>query len=247
MSNRRPQEGIPAGITAHAQPILPEWIEPLGSSLLMWVDDSTLATDISGGVVTTWTDKSGNGNSPTQATGSKKPAGFATGGPNNRGYIQTDGVDDFLRKTFTLTQPAFVFLVAQKVGATQDNPRFLDGATANTMDLYMQGTAPGSNVQVYLTAAAGNTLISPVGTLTNWNRIEGQWNGASSKVKIGDGAYTTGSISNSSPGGIILGCWGDQASAPVQARYSMVIVANAIPSAGAIASIQAYASNRYGV
>jgi len=222
------------------------WTPALLSGKLLWVDDSTLGGDISGGVVASWTDKSGAGHPLTQATGSKKPAGSLTGGPNGLGYVETDGVDDFLRVTFTLAQPSFVFLVTKKITSAQNNPRFMDGASANSMDLFTAGAAPGSNTTLSLSAAAG-TFTSNSATLTDWNRLELQLNGASSKIKIGDGSYATGTVNSSSPGGIIIGCWGDQSSAPIQARYNTVIVCSTIPSAAELSELHNWAKNRTGV
>lgn len=222
------------------------WTPALLPSKLVFVDDDSLATDISGGVVTTWTSKQGL-NSPTQSNATKKPAGSTTGGPNNLGYVETDGVDDFLRVTFTLAaQPYFVFAVMQKVGAAQNNPRFFDGGSSGTMDLFCGGAAPGSNSVVSMNAGAG-IVNSNAATLTDWNRYECQFNGASSKIKIGDGAYATGTCNAAAPGGLILGCWGDQSSSPIQARYNTVIVCSAIPSADDLAALHQWAKNRTGV
>src|SRR5262245_1607697 len=68
----------------------------IGSATLIEWNAARLLTGFSDGqAVATFTDQSGNGNSPTQATGSKQPL-FKTGanGINGRAVLRYDGVDD---------------------------------------------------------------------------------------------------------------------------------------------------------
>jgi hypothetical protein len=72
MISRRPIEGIPAGIVAHAQPTIPNEIQLSG--LLLWLParvagSVTLAAD----KVTTWTDQSGAAYAFTQGTDANRP------------------------------------------------------------------------------------------------------------------------------------------------------------------------------
>lgn len=241
-------EGIPFGVTitagfgtvggavpdAAAVTVAPSWHLwtplDLGATLLSFVQDDTL----SAGAVTTWTDQSGNGNSPTQATGSKKPTASTSGGSNNRGYVQTDGTDDFLRITFTLVQPCHWFMVMQAVTAPATGDTFLDGASGNTMR-FMADDA--THVEIL----PGDSVAT---TPTNWHFYEGQSNGGSGQLSIDGGAYAGTTVAGD-PGGYILGIFGDQASAPADARYSFFAICDSILSADEVSNMRAYLRNRY--
>ena len=74
----------------------------------LWLDASDASTITeSGNKVSQWSDKSGNGNDATQATGSLQPTYNATGN-----YVEFDSVDDILVLTeFSPTEWSF-FAVA---------------------------------------------------------------------------------------------------------------------------------------
>src|SRR5262245_13524936 len=80
---------------------------------VLFLDAAAIVGVADVGTVTTWPDRSGNGNSPTQATSTKRPVWSATGGPNGRPCVTFDGVDDYLRITFTWNQPAHIWVVAK--------------------------------------------------------------------------------------------------------------------------------------
>lgn len=91
MIQRRPPEGIPAGITAHAQPLMPDWLEALAPSI--WFPADHLTGIVDGGSVATYVDWSGNGRDATQATGAKQPTFKASdfaGKPTVRGDGSAD-------------------------------------------------------------------------------------------------------------------------------------------------------------
>lgn len=68
----------------------------IGSSLKLWLDASDLSTITeSGGAVSQWSDKSGNGNHATQGTGAAQPLTNANT-MNGKNVITFDSTDDWL-------------------------------------------------------------------------------------------------------------------------------------------------------
>lgn len=85
------------------------------SGLILWLDadDATIITE-SGGSVSQWDDKSGNGFNVVQTTGSRQPTtNLVT--VNGRNAIDFDGVNDYLSNNvdstlYTLTDGDYTFL-----------------------------------------------------------------------------------------------------------------------------------------
>lgn len=92
MFYRRPSEGIPAGITAHAQPVIPEALDKPGLVLWLSADDPNLS--LSGSDVITIPDRSGLGHDATAAVGQRGTLVTSGFGSNSKPYILIDGVDD---------------------------------------------------------------------------------------------------------------------------------------------------------
>lgn len=96
MQFRRPIEGIPAGITAHAQPIIPEALDGMGMTLWLAADSAAGVTKNgdSPPKVSSWADDSGTASGPfVKATDAEKPTWIANaynGKPTLRG-IGTPG------------------------------------------------------------------------------------------------------------------------------------------------------------
>lgn len=86
----------------------------------LWLD-ATEPTSItaSGGLVSQWSDKSGNGKHGTQATTGYKPS-YANNWTNGLGAVTFDGVDDFIATTLlpNFATAFSVFIVFEKLGTT---------------------------------------------------------------------------------------------------------------------------------
>lgn len=234
---RRPTEGIPAGITNHAQPLMPEWLE--SRSPIVWLPPESLSGTTDGASVQTWTDWSGNSNSPTQAVAGKRPIYHATGGANSKPYVQADGTDDELFKAFTWNQPNHLWVVC-KYNTVVDDRSVVDGSAVNTGRLR---TTVATN-SLLLTAGA---QIGPLSTdIRNWHYIEVQLNGASSKFSADGGAYVSGDAGASARGGLSL--FNSPATgAFAAASISEVIGFSSILNAAGITAAQNYLHGKYGL
>jgi len=99
-----------AGIIA-SQAFVPNKID----SLVLWLDATDLGTIIeSGGAVSEWRDKSGNGNHATQFTGSAQPL-TGVNSLNGKNVIAFDGADDFLIVTPFATTINLTIILAVNV------------------------------------------------------------------------------------------------------------------------------------
>lgn len=188
-----------------------------------------------GGVVPIWPDTSGNNNSPVQFTAANQPAFRATGGPNSRACVETDGAapanTDYLRKAFTWNQPAHVFLVAKYLTAPASGDTLIDGGVANGLRLY------NNSGKYSLFAGAGLDAAQSVDT--GWHLFEIVFNGASSSIRVDNNAAATGNAGATNPAGLIIGVAGDLGTGPSDARFAALVGYSAVQSAETIAAIRA--------
>jgi hypothetical protein len=141
-------------------------------------------------------DKSGNGNLILQATSTKRPYLRISGA---LWWLEFDGVDDFLRQTFTLNNPISRVSAAQLPGWT-NNVRVWDGGAAYAL-LY-QFPSPSPTVTMLMSGNGPTTTELTLGTNHVITEI---FNGASSKIVIDNGADHTGDPGTANPGGVTIG------------------------------------------
>lgn len=144
---------------------------------LMWLKADSLALN-DNDTVTTWTDQSGNANSPTQATEANKPL-YKTNILNGKPVVRGDGSDDYMKKAFTLNQPHTTFVVFKLITEGADETIF-DGENINTMR-FQETAAATDDFRIY--AGAGITITHP--SVANFRIASFRINGASSRASIG--------------------------------------------------------------
>jgi hypothetical protein len=91
---------------------------PIRTNLLLWLDASDASTiTSSGGLVSTWADKSGGGNNANQATGTKQPTTNSTT-QNGKNVLAFDGTSDYMVSNCGVSSNALtMFVVANKTAA----------------------------------------------------------------------------------------------------------------------------------
>lgn len=160
--------------------LAPAPFDPLSiPSLEMWFDASDASTITeSGGAVSQWDDKSGNGYDLTQATGANQPlTGSRT--LNGLNVLDFNGTSHYIYRssTPTISQPNTTFLVFD-ADAIGNNHIVLDGIVSGQRQIVL-----GSGVPPYWRAYAGND-----GRTTNDSTapliMAITWNGLSSVVRI---------------------------------------------------------------
>lgn len=109
------------------------------SGLLLWLDaaDSASITQ-SGGLISQWSDKSGNGYHATQSTGSAQPS-YVTGVYNGKAVVRTNGTDEYLQvqspPTLFVRGTSHTLIIVQKMTAP----------SAGTFTSMFNGTTDSSN------------------------------------------------------------------------------------------------------
>lgn len=195
----------------------------------------------SGGAVSQWTDRSGNGYHLTQATGTLQPSLVTTGGPNDQPFIRFDGVDDYLRNATGLgAQPTHMFLVCvMSRSAPGTALTVTDGGATNTRRIYNPTNATTINM-------FAGAVLSRAGAASGatWQVIEALFNGESSKLRTHGTAYATGDAGAGSDTGLVIGAIGGLTSWADCDVAESIVVAGALSDGDADATMS-YLTARY--
>lgn len=187
----------------------PPPFSPISLSPIVWLDASQLPVVSDGTALATFTDESGNSNSPTQATSADRPL-YKTAGANGKPYVLFDGVDQYMVKAFTLTQPTTIYIVAKYVSLAS-GATLIDGANLNSARIF------DANGEGELTLYAGTS--GPTVTVdTNWHAFKAVFNGTTSNwildggpnapPRVGDAEkISTGDAGTAAAGGLTLGVY----------------------------------------
>jgi hypothetical protein len=121
------------------------------TGLQLWLDADDLTTfTLSGADVTQWSDKSGEDNHATQATGGNKPD-RVSGVQNSRAVVRCDGSDDFLElpdlSALVGADYTLATVISWKTGGS--NGRFL----------HIRGSDLTNNLHIMRDDASGDTVI----------------------------------------------------------------------------------------
>lgn len=152
--------------------------------------------------VATWDDLSGNGNHLTQATSGLRPI-LKTAIIDSKAVVRGDATDDMLQDTFTLNQPAHVFIVCKYRNThSGSNDTAFDGGGNNQMRLFRN-----SSVKMYLYAGGFGPNFDT--TPQNWHLYSCFYNGASSYLTVDNGTPATGDVGANNPGGLTFNTTGN--------------------------------------
>lgn len=177
------------------------WYDPSDLST-MFTDEAGTNPAAVGSLVARINDKSGNGNNATTATNQPTLRQDASGNY----YLEFVG-NQRIRALFAISQPwERITALRQNTWTTTD--RIYGGGNANTGLLYQTGASPA--IHLFSGAAGPSSTAATLGT----NRIiTERHNGASSRIAVDNGAYTTGNAGATLPGGITIGAGHDSANA----------------------------------
>lgn len=201
-----------------------------------------------GGTVQQWNDISGNNHHISQATSSKRPV-YNTGQINGKPGVTFDGVDDFLKATFTFTRPNTIYMVCKNITMTI-NDLLCDGATQTHMRFSQVSSSPAT---LRVTATGGVNLDSTTGVVSGaWQQYECQW--ATDGVNSGelfkvnneaDHTAPTSALTGNADGFTLAADGTGAANANIQVAH--VIGYQAIPSASDRAAIWNYLNAIYAI
>lgn len=162
---------------------------PISNDLQLWLDASDLSTiTSSGGAVSAWADKSGNGNNATQPVGANQPATGATT-RNGRNVIDFGGSPEELRlpsALFTISQGAnTLFIVSKRNTETGSEERILAmGQNGVGIKYGLRYSATSGSILFLNNNAAGNVLTSTGHTNTDFQIIKGRRSGTTQAISV---------------------------------------------------------------
>lgn len=214
------------------------WTPASLPNLKLWAESDQGTTVATG--VSQWNDLSGNGNHLVQAVGAKQPA-LTAAAINGLPALTFDGVDDFMQKAFTLSQPETVFIVAKMNSWTLDD-QLIDGAGASDSMLIQQQGGASPSLRIYAGAFVGPTTALAVGT---FGLISVKYNGASSSIQVNSGPTISGNAGAANGGGFTLAAgMAGVFCANISAAF-VVLTADSV-SAPDVALLKAYVTAKYG-
>lgn len=189
------------------------------SGLKLWLKADAGTYQSSGGSAATadadpvgeWQDQSGQGNHVTQATSSKRPT-LKLSILNSLPVVRFDGVDDYLSKTFSMSQPVTMFSVVSYNNNT-DLLFVFDGQSLNAFELRSQGGGTGGQLMY---VGGGPGLASTWGiTGGTFYTISGLYNGASSWIRKNNASEETGDVGSGGFTTFNVGIAGNQTGFPL--------------------------------
>tara|TARA_R110000796_G_scaffold69012_1_gene157666 strand:- start:31 stop:2178 length:2148 start_codon:yes stop_codon:yes gene_type:complete len=214
-----------------------------GLKLHLDADDASTITTATG--VSQWSDKSGQGNHLTQATGSKQPL-VQSAALNGKNTILMDGTADKLqRTTYTggaISQAVTFYLVVKVSQTVGDSGYIFDAGGATRNYCYNNGTAP----DLYYMNGGGSDIIPSTNVSTTWTMISLVFDGASSSFEQDQVVIATGNSGTSATNGITLG--GRHTDSSYAAHdYAEVLVYDSVLSAVDKSGVEIYLKNKWGI
>jgi hypothetical protein len=202
--------------------------------------DGGAAASSDGDPVGQWRDQSSNSNHMAQATASKRGT-LKLNIQNSMPVVRLDGVDDFLRATFSVSQPIHIFAIANLRDASAILQRMFDGETNDVLEVNNGTTAPRFDMQA-------NLANSPnaVGT-TNFTLFGFLFNAASSKMRFNGVEVGTGNPGTNGFTALTLGCRGDFAAGFGQYDFGEFLVYDSEITGNTLASLESYLNARWGI
>lgn len=220
-----------------------------GDSLSLWLDAADPSTILeSGGLVSQWNDKSGNGNNVTQGTGANKPTTGVTT-QNGKNVLDFDGNDslDMPSALFSISNAANTIFVVGK--------RNVDSGSQVLM-IFEEGSG-NFRAGIFYDSAAGTvtarndtgagTNISSSGITTDFAIMHSTFDGVAGQTVSMNGV-TNSNAGGSAESGIDIGTIGSgSASLPLTGSIAEIIIYNRELSAFEILLVEQYLSNKWGV
>jgi len=209
------------------------------------------AADLAASPVALWPDASGNGFDLAQAVGANQPTWTAASGPNGNPSVLFDGSNDSLANAALNlpapgTTPTFYWAVLRQVTWTASDR--LWGAGADALSLTANSFTPsGSPFISQINSAFPGSNPNGALTVNTYKRVEMYFsNSVSDYIKVAATTQTSANAGNAdAAAGFVLGAAASLASFG-NIEVCEFWIFNFLPSAAQLASLDAYARNRYG-
>lgn len=213
------------------------WYDPSDLSS-MYQDSAGTTAAVVGQPVGKLNDKSGNANHAIMGTAALRPIlRQDTGG---KYYLEFDGVDDYLRATFTIAQPWDRVSALRQTTWTSGDFLF-GGVTANAGVLFETGATPQINIFDGTVGPASTGLaVGANGVITE------RHDGLNSRLAVNNAAYVVGNTGITLPGGLTIAATTTGGSAANIRFYGTTMIGRALTDAE-IANLRSYMAGKAGV
>lgn len=207
------------------------------AGLKLWCKADALTGLSDGNAVSSFTDQSGNGNHLVQATGGSQPI-YKTGIINSLPVLRMDG-SKHMAVSFTLAQPATIFVVTDNATVSSNSGVILDGINSFSAGFYIDtifsfrpfAGSFGSNQTCDFTAPQVTTL--KLDTSTGFSAVNG--------TQMSQG------FSNSTLGGITMGRHGGGSFPFNTGDIAEIIVYDSALSTANREAVEDYLGTKYGI
>jgi hypothetical protein len=204
----------------------------------LWQDSArTTPVTADGDPVGCIDDKSGNGNHATQPTGVRRPLYKTAGGLH---WLEGDGVDDWLRSTFTIAQPIERVSAIRQISWT-DTDQIFGGTTINGAALLQSGVSPSLSMFSGLSGPSSTAAIVGADAV-----ITERFDDNNSRLAVNNGSYATGDADTRVPGGITIFAQNNNTAAANARCYGVTMRAGLLTDVQ-IASLRTYYAAKSGV
>jgi hypothetical protein len=212
----------------------------LSLSPTLWLDasDETSITE-SGGSVSQWDDKSGNGYNLTQGTGTAQPA-TGTRTVNGLNVLDFDGSDYLTNASITTSQPASMFVVCE-FDSTSGYKWLIDGNNVTDRQAVFQAETKAS-------IFAGTEVASTSGTINLNPQIwAATFDGASSSLRIDGQVAVSGDAGTNVLTGLNVGAYYTQGTYFLDGAVAEIIIVDGSLTAQQIADTETYLAAKWGI
>jgi hypothetical protein len=171
------------------------------SGLAAWYRADAGITKGGSDLISAWADLSGNARTLSEGTGANQPT-WVDAVVAGRPIVRFDGSNDLLTSTsFTLAQPAHIFMVVNQDTWTANN-RLFSGNSSNSMAIVQGDSSP------LVKQFNGSTFVNSVSaTLDTWFLLQSYWSSTASFQRLNAAAVVSGGDGGSGGilGGFVLG------------------------------------------
>lgn len=220
------------------------------SEVGVWYDPSDLASmfqDATGTIpaavgspVGRINDKSGGNRHATQGTSSARPMLRKDG---DRFYLEFDGIDDYLRATFTITNPFTRISAIRQITWTDSDRIFGAAAVASNGELFQRTASPQIALVTSASSVAANNASAAVGADAV---VSEYFNAAGQTLTVNNGTATTGIAGLATPGGITIAATRFAGNAGNFRLYSLLMIGRGL-TIDETADMRTYAAGKGGV
>lgn len=208
-----------------------------------WYDAANTSQTVDGSAVATWYDKSGMGNHMSQATGTNQPTYRATGGPNSKPAVETDGIDNFMSGAISGGFSVSTCIVVMKMLAwVSDGIPVSLHTSAGGSAIWMRTATP--TLAMY--SGGAYTPARSDWQVNQWGVGSFVFNGASSRFDLDGNTGTAANPGTAAGDRVAIGGYTAAANL-ANIQIAEIILYTSVLSDADLSSVEAYIAKKYDI